>query len=508
MWQFLTKNNEDEEYEKMPDFENEQSMKAQPTVTEEASFDDEVVYAKEQAAKVKQVQQQVPTELSEESFSFVEKLEEENQLYQQSIKKLTEQLLMQTNEVEALQKQVVEKDVQLKHVKETLSDKETTITSLQKQLSEEKMQQRQTSEENLDTAVTLSQKEIGEVLLEAKRQAKETISQANASTSEFIRKIGEEARVIGQRQDLYASVMIAQAILESGSGNSALAAPPNYNLFGIKGAYQGQSVSFSTQEDDGKGKMTTIHADFRQYPSYKESLTDYSKLIINGLAGNPTFYHGVLKANTTNYQQATKFLTGRYATDTYYDKKLNALIETYQLTEYDQEKKKPVVTNLAEEKKPSFDKEAVKEQLKKEAVIYEVSKGDSLATISQTFGVSATAILKQNSKTQEMFYIGQKITIPQHTAATSLEPKEQALLQSLIISKSVTNALKTAEQSNGKANDSKTESTEYYEVKRGETLAKIAKKTGYSLTALKQTNDLTYSVLTEGQTIALPKLKD
>ena len=159
MWQFLTKNNEDEEYEKMPDFENEQSMKAQPTVTEEAIFDDEVVYAKEQAAKVKQVKQEVPTELSEESFSFAEKLEEENQLYQQSIKKLTEQLLMQTNEVEALQKQVVEKDVQLKDVKETLSDKEATITSLQKQLSEAKIQQRQTSEENLDTAVTLSQKE-------------------------------------------------------------------------------------------------------------------------------------------------------------------------------------------------------------------------------------------------------------------------------------------------------------------------------------------------------------
>ena len=52
----------------MPDFENEQSMKAQPTVTEEAIFDDEVVYAKEQAAKVKQVKQEVPTELSEESF--------------------------------------------------------------------------------------------------------------------------------------------------------------------------------------------------------------------------------------------------------------------------------------------------------------------------------------------------------------------------------------------------------------------------------------------------------
>ena len=65
------------------------------------------------------------------------------------------------------------KDVQLKDVKETLSDKEATITSLQKQLSEAKIQQRQTSEENLDTAVTLSQKEIGEVLLEAKRQKKQ-----------------------------------------------------------------------------------------------------------------------------------------------------------------------------------------------------------------------------------------------------------------------------------------------------------------------------------------------
>ena len=53
MWQFLTKNNEDEEYEKMPDFENEQSMKAQPKVTEEAIFDDDVVYAKRASCKSK-----------------------------------------------------------------------------------------------------------------------------------------------------------------------------------------------------------------------------------------------------------------------------------------------------------------------------------------------------------------------------------------------------------------------------------------------------------------------
>ena len=49
-------------------------------------------------------------------------------------------------------------------------------------MSEAKIQQRQTSEENLDTAVTLSQKEIGEVLLEAKRQAKETIANQQVAT--------------------------------------------------------------------------------------------------------------------------------------------------------------------------------------------------------------------------------------------------------------------------------------------------------------------------------------
>ncbi len=41
-------------------------------------------------------------------------------------------------------------------------------------------------------------------------------------TWDFIMEIGEDARKVGQEEDLYASVMIAQAILESGSGRSRL----------------------------------------------------------------------------------------------------------------------------------------------------------------------------------------------------------------------------------------------------------------------------------------------
>ncbi|EOH95585.1 glucosaminidase domain-containing protein [Enterococcus pallens] len=159
----------------------------------------------------------------------------------------------------------------------------------------------------------------------------------NQTTEEFIQTIGKDAQQIAWREDLYASVMIAQAILETGSGNSQLARPPHHNLFGIKGSYQGKKASFATQEDKGNGQLYTIQSSFRQYPSYKESLEDYASLLKNGISGNSSFYQAVWKKQATTYQEATKALTGTYATDTSYDKKLNALIETYQLTSYDKE---------------------------------------------------------------------------------------------------------------------------------------------------------------------------
>ncbi|MFY8329520.1 glucosaminidase domain-containing protein [Vagococcus carniphilus] len=160
----------------------------------------------------------------------------------------------------------------------------------------------------------------------------------NQSTAEFIEEIGESARQIGQKNDLYASVMIAQAILESGSGNSGLSRSPNYNLFGIKGSYEGEAVQMPTLEDNGKGGMYTISAKFRKYPSYKESLEDYATLMTGGTSGRSTFYQGAWKSNTKSYKEATKYLTGRYATDTRYNDKLDGLIETYELTQYDQKK--------------------------------------------------------------------------------------------------------------------------------------------------------------------------
>lgn len=177
---------------------------------------------------------------------------------------------------------------------------------------------------------------------------------ANKDTQDFINEIGEVARKIGLENDLYASVMIAQAILESGSGSSELSSEPNYNLFGIKGEYNGQAVSYSTSEDDGKGNLYTIQSNFRKYPSYKESLEDYADLMKNGISGNSDFYKGVHKTNAETYKEATSYLTGKYATDIYYHEKLNGLIETYHLISFDKEKVKAESMDLNNKKVDSF----------------------------------------------------------------------------------------------------------------------------------------------------------
>ena len=176
----------------------------------------------------------------------------------------------------------------------------------------------------------------------------------NDHTKRFIEQIGDSARELGLKNDLFASVMIAQAILESGSGSSGLSTAPYYNLFGIKGA----GVTLPTLEDNGKGSMYSIQAAFRIYPSYKESLEDYTQLIKKGIAGNSDFYNPVWRSEAKNYIEATQQLTGKYATDTQYNNKLNSLIAVYGLTRFDEPKVSKATSNLADI--PKFYQEKIK----------------------------------------------------------------------------------------------------------------------------------------------------
>lgn len=173
---------------------------------------------------------------------------------------------------------------------------------------------------------------IGATALITKFQSTRADTQAEVvtdSTASFINSVAGTASQIGQTYDLYASVLIAQAILESNSGQSELASAPYYNLFGIKGDYNGNSVTMKTWEDDGSGNTYQIDAAFRAYGSYAESLYDYAAVL------SSSAYAGVWKSNTSSYQDATAALTGLYATDSNYAAKLNNIIATYNLTAYD-----------------------------------------------------------------------------------------------------------------------------------------------------------------------------
>lgn len=157
-------------------------------------------------------------------------------------------------------------------------------------------------------------------------------------TEKFVALIGEQARAIAQENDLYASVMIAQAILESGSGKSELAKAPNNNLFGIKGAWTDEdgekhSVSYLTYEDDGTGSLYQTVSPFRAYDTVSDSMEDYASLMREDMG---FYYKGAWKEFAETYEDAAEFLQGRYATDTRYAEKLIALIETYGLDRYDE----------------------------------------------------------------------------------------------------------------------------------------------------------------------------
>lgn len=154
------------------------------------------------------------------------------------------------------------------------------------------------------------------------------------SNEQFINLISKEARRIGQEYNIYASVMIAQGSLETGFGQSMLSKEPDYNLFGIKGSYNGKSADHKTWEDY-EGNIVHMTDTFKSYPSFKESMEDYAELITKGANGDPEYYSGAWKSNTKDYRDATSALTGVYATDSSYNIKLNELIETYNLTKYD-----------------------------------------------------------------------------------------------------------------------------------------------------------------------------
>lgn len=141
----------------------------------------------------------------------------------------------------------------------------------------------------------------------------------------FIQKVATPAvEVYRKNGQVLPSIVIAQSILESSWGTSKIFQQAN-NPFGIKGSYHGKTGSFVTHEYVN-GERIKIHANFRIYPSLTVAIQDHDNVLKSRYLPQPA----------KNYQEASqKLQAGGYATDPDYAQKLNSLIVSYKLNQFD-----------------------------------------------------------------------------------------------------------------------------------------------------------------------------
>lgn len=156
----------------------------------------------------------------------------------------------------------------------------------------------------------------------------------------FISQSISDVLTITDKHDLYPSIMLGQAILESGYGTSELAKNAN-NFFGMKfkehedeGKYDKYYVE-TKEYDSEKNEMITLLAPFRKYQNKLQSFEDNALKLRQGVSWDNNYYSGAWRENAKSYKEVSTALTGKYATDPQYYQKINSLIEKWELNQFD-----------------------------------------------------------------------------------------------------------------------------------------------------------------------------
>lgn len=152
---------------------------------------------------------------------------------------------------------------------------------------------------------------------------------SSISKSQFIKKLGPLAREDYKRTGILASVTLAQAILESGWGQSYLSEKSN-NLFGIKKG----STMWPGGGWDGSSSTSKGGSAYRKYSCAEDSITDHSAYLLNSKRGSSKRYAGITK--TKSYRKQFQIIrNGGYCTSSSYVSQLCNIVKKYNLTKYD-----------------------------------------------------------------------------------------------------------------------------------------------------------------------------
>ena len=233
---------------------------------------------------------------------------------------------------------------------------------------------------------------------------------------------------------LYNSVVIAQAICESGWGQSKIMMKANA-IFGIKATsnWKGKVYNANTQECYDGSTYTNITACFRAYNSLAESISDYFDLITKSER-----YRKACVSNSP-LECITAIKNGGYATSPTYINTIMSIINSNNLTKYDNvedvensvdnsksieelakeviagkygngEERKQKLGNLYNEVQKRVNEILIGNTQKEE--IYIVKKGDCLCNIAKKFNTTVEKIAHDNNITNvDLIYVGQKLII-------------------------------------------------------------------------------------------------
>lgn len=146
----------------------------------------------------------------------------------------------------------------------------------------------------------------------------------------FIQKVAEKVRKYAPLYGIGVhSPIIAQAIVESGWGESVLASRYN-NYFGLKcgSSWKGSSVNMHTQEEYQPGVMTNIRDNFRTFEDFDAGIRGYFEFINYSRYAN-------LKGVTNPREYCEKLKSDGYATSSSYVDTLMRVIQENNLTRFD-----------------------------------------------------------------------------------------------------------------------------------------------------------------------------
>nr|WP_293304573.1 glucosaminidase domain-containing protein [Allomuricauda sp.] len=206
------------------------------------------------------------------------------------------------------------------------------------------------------------------------------------NTEEYIETFAEIAQYEMRAFGIPASITLAQGILESGSGRGELTKKTN-NHFGIK-CHTGWQGEYDFHDDDAKGEC------FRKYNHPMFSFRDHSIFL-----SSRSRYAFLFNYRKDDYKKwAHGLRQAGYATDRKYPQKLIALIERYNLHQYDEDVVRGGLDVVREPK--SF-----------EVLTHVVEKGETLYAISRKYAISVDEIQRLNNLKGTHLSIGQVLNI-------------------------------------------------------------------------------------------------